>query len=66
MFEIDIEKKCGCFKKRFKNTLPIKVADEKEAHLISLEYVNSMNKNFCKKHRFYVKQKKNRFIIKIS
>lgn len=66
MYKIDIEKKCSCFKKRFKEELPIKVEDEAKAYLMALEFANKMNSSFCDKHRFYVKKKDDKFIIKVD
>jgi hypothetical protein len=65
MYKIDIEKKCGCVKKsnlKFPQTFKSK----EEAELEALKLANYMNANFCKKHRFFVNEEGDTFMIYVE
>jgi hypothetical protein len=63
MYTVDIEKRCGCVKKDNTIDLPKTYKDKKEAEFEALKLANYMNANYCKKHRFYVNEEGNNFII---
>lgn len=65
MYAIDIEKKCGCFK-RDDIDLPKSFEDEKEAEYEALKLANHMNANYCKKHRFFVTKEASTFMIRVE
>ncbi len=62
MFKIVVEKECGCFKKSdLQNN--VEVASKDEALLKTLEMRDTMNDDFCGKHKFKVQEVKNSFVI---
>ncbi|WP_024791250.1 hypothetical protein [Lebetimonas sp. JS032] len=63
MYNIDIEKRCGCVKKDTSLELPKTFKDKKEAEFEALKLANYMNANYCKKHRFFVNEEGNNFTI---
>ena len=65
MYTIDIEKKCGCVKKSDLE-FPKTFEDKKEAECEALRLVNYMNSEFCKKHRFTVKEEGDTFKIYVE
>ncbi len=65
MYKIDIEKKCGCVKKSGLE-FPKTFKDKKEAEFEALKLANYMNANFCKKHRFFVNEKGDTFMIYVE
>ncbi len=65
MYKIDIEKRCGCFKKD-SIELPKVFEDKKEAEFEALKLVNYMNANYCKKHRFFVNEEGDTFMIYVE
>lgn len=65
MYVVDIEKRCGCFK-RDEIDLPKNFEDSKEAECEALKLANHMNANYCKKHRFFVTKEDNNFIIMVE
>ncbi|WP_024789534.1 hypothetical protein [Lebetimonas sp. JH292] len=62
MYTVDIEKRCGCFKKDTIE-LPKTFKAKKEAEFEALKLANYMNANYCKKHRFFVNEEGNNFTI---
>jgi hypothetical protein len=64
MFNVKIEKECGCFKRSGMPT--IKAFDNKDDALIEAgEWSDEMNETFCKKHSFTVVEEGNDLIIKM-
>jgi len=65
MFKIIIEKECGCFRRSdMENNITVDSKDE--ALSKSLEMVNTMNNEFCKKHSFTLEEQGNTFLIKMA
>ena len=65
MFKIVVDTECGCFKRSdMQNNLELSSKDE--ALEKSLEMVNSMNKDFCDKHRFSLQEVGDTFLIKMN
>ncbi len=65
MYKIDIEKRCGCVKKSGLE-FPKTFKDKKEAEFEALKLANYMNANFCKKHRFFVNEEGDAFMIYVE
>jgi hypothetical protein len=64
MFNVKIERECGCFKRSGMPT--IKAFDNKDDALIEAgEWSDEMNETFCKKHSFTVVEEGNDLIIKM-
>lgn len=65
MFNVKIEKECGCFKR---SGMPsIKAFENKDDALIEAqEWAAEMNETFCKKHRFAIAEEGNDLIIKME
>ena len=62
MFKIIVEKECGCFKKSdLKNN--VEFGSKDEALLKTLEMRDTMNDDFCGKHKFKVQEVENNFVI---
>jgi hypothetical protein len=57
---------CGCAKQDKELNLPQSFESEESAELTALKLANRMNKDYCKKHRFYVEKEENSFIIKVE
>ena len=66
MYTVNIEKMCGCVKQDKELELPQSFKSAKEAELTALRVANHMNKDYCKKHRFYVEQEENSYTIKVE
>ena len=65
MFNVKIEKECGCFKRSGMPT--IKAFDNKDDALIEAgEWADEMNETFCKKHNFTVVEEGNDLVIKVA
>jgi len=65
MFNVRMEKECGCFKRSGMPT--IKAFDNKDDALSEAqEWSEEMNDTFCRKHRFNVVEEGNEFIIKVE
>jgi len=62
MFKIIVEKECGCFKKSDLNN-NIELESKDEALLKTLEMRDTMNDDFCGKHKFKVQEVENNFVI---
>lgn len=65
MFQIVVERQCGCFK-RSDMDANIEMASKDDALLKSIEMRDTMNNDFCSKHKFVVKEEENRFIIAMN
>lgn len=65
MFQVVVEKECGCFKRsELENNLEI--ASKDEALIKSIEMRDHMNEEFCGKHEFKVQEVGNSFVIAMS
>lgn len=65
MYKIIVDRECGCFKRStFVNNQEIESKDE--ALEISLEMVETMNENFCSKHKFSLEEAGDTFLIRMS
>ena len=65
MFNVRIEKECGCFKRSGMPT--VKAFDNKDDALSEAqEWSGEMNDTFCRKHKFNVVEEGNEFIIKVQ
>lgn len=64
MFKIVVDRECGCFKKSDMDN-NVEIASKDEALTKSLDMVNKMNSEFCKKHNFTVVEEGNTFLIKM-
>jgi len=65
MFQIVVEKECGCFRRSdLQNNVTLESKDE--ALSKALEMVNVMNGEFCKKHSFKVEEAGDTFVIKMD
>jgi hypothetical protein len=62
MFNIVIEKECGCFKDSdLKNNIQVNVKED--ALLQAIQMTNQMNSDFCGKHDFELREDSNNFVI---
>lgn len=65
MFNIIVDKECGCFKRSsLENN--IKVESKDEALTKALDMVKEMNEDFCGKHKFKVEESGDTFFIKMQ
>lgn len=65
MFNVRIEKECGCFKRSGMPT--IKAFDNKDDALSEAqEWSEEMTDTFCRKHRFSVVEEGNDFLIRLE
>lgn len=65
MFNVRIEKECGCFKRSGMPTL--KVFDNKDDALVEAQdWAQEMNETFCRKHHFAVVEAGNDLLIKVE
>lgn len=65
MFNVRIEKECGCFKRSGMPT--IKAFDNKDDALVEAQnWAEEMNGTFCRKHRFAVVEEGNDLLIKVE
>ncbi|MDQ1298945.1 MAG: hypothetical protein QG558_1484 [Campylobacterota bacterium] len=65
MFNVRIEKECGCFKRSGMPT--IKAFDNKEDALAEANnWADEMNETFCHKHRFSIVEEGNDLLIKVE
>ncbi len=65
MFNVKVEKECGCFKKA--NLSPVKSFESKDDALTEAnEWSSEMNETFCCKHNFSVVEDGNDFLIKVE
>lgn len=62
MHTIIIDKECGCFKKSdLVNN--IKLESKDDALLKAMDMSSTMNSEFCAKHKFFVSEDNNNFLI---
>lgn len=65
MFNVKVEKECGCFKRSGMPTL--KAFDNKDDALSEAQaWAEEMNETFCKKHNFAVLEAGSEFIITVE
>ena len=65
MFNVRIEKECGCFKRSGMPT--IKAFDNKDDALVEAnDWADEMNETFCRKHRFVVVEEGNDLLITMA
>ncbi len=65
MYNVKIEKECGCFKRSGMESL--KTFQSKDDAMIEAKaWAEEMNETFCKKHVFNVAEEGNDLIIKVS
>ncbi len=65
MFNIKVEKECGCFKKSsIQNNQ--RVDNKDDALFKAQNMAKEMNETFCQKHNFKVVESDNDFIIKVE
>lgn len=62
MFQICVEKQCGCFKKS-DLLAEQQVSNKEEAIEIAQKMCDTMNQEFCQKHEFELDEKENEIII---
>ncbi|MDQ7045921.1 MAG: hypothetical protein Q9M32_08415 [Sulfurimonas sp.] len=62
MYQIIVERQCGCFK-RSELEASIEMDSKEEALLKSIEMRDIMNNDFCPKHSFTIKEEENTFVI---
>ena len=65
MFNVKIEKECGCFKRSGMKTIKT-FENRDDAMLEAKEWAEEMNETFCKKHSFNVVEEGNDLIIKVG
>lgn len=65
MYKIIIDKECGCFRRSdMQNNVTVDSKDE--ALERALEMVNTMNNDFCEKHKFSLEEAGDKFLIKMN
>jgi hypothetical protein len=65
MFNVKMEKECGCFKRSGMKS--IKTFDNKDDAMIEAkDWTEEMNETFCKKHTFSIVEEGNDLIIKVE
>ena len=65
MYQITVERECGCFKRSdLQNN--ISVDNKDEAMMQSLEMVKRMNDDFCGKHGFKLIEADQQFVIAMN
>lgn len=65
MYNVKIEKECGCFKRSGMES--VKTFENKDDALIEAqEWATEMNETFCQKHNFSIIEEGNDFIIKVE
>jgi hypothetical protein len=65
MFNVTIEKECGCFKRSGMKTIK-SFENRDDAMVEAQEWAEEMNETFCKKHSFHVVEEGNDLIIKVG
>jgi hypothetical protein len=65
MFNVRIERECGCFKR---SGMPrVKAFDNKDDALVEAnDWADEMNETFCRKHRFVVVEEGNDLLITMA
>lgn len=65
MFNVKMEKECGCFKRSGMES--VKTFDNKDDAMIeAAQWVEEMNETFCQKHNFSIIEEGNDLIIKVE
>ena len=65
MFNVNMEKECGCFKRSGMES--IKTFDNKDDAMIeAAQWAEEMNETFCQKHNFSIIEEGNDLIIKVE
>lgn len=65
MFNVKMEKECGCFKRSGMES--VKTFDNKDDALLEAkEWAEEMNETFCQKHNFSIIEEGNDLIIKVE
>lgn len=65
MFNVKMEKECGCFKRSGMES--IKTFENKDDALIeAAQWAEEMNETFCQKHNFSIVEEGNDLIIKVE
>jgi len=65
MFNVKMEKECGCFKRSGMESL--KTFDNKDDAMIeATQWAEEMNETFCQKHNFSIIEEGNDLIIKVE
>lgn len=65
MFNVKMEKECGCFKRSGMES--IKTFENKDDALIeAAQWAEEMNETFCQKHNFSIIEEGNDLIIKVE
>lgn len=65
MFNVKIEKECGCFKRSGMQN--IKTFDNKDDAMMEAKaWAEEMNETFCQKHVFSIAEEGNELIIKVA
>lgn len=65
MFNVKMEKECGCFKRSGMESVK-SFENRDDALLEAKEWAEEMNETFCKKHNFSVVEEGNDLIIKVE
>ncbi|DAB37383.1 MAG: hypothetical protein A2552_01105 [Sulfuricurvum sp. RIFOXYD2_FULL_44_160] len=65
MFNVKMEKECGCFKRSGMES--IKTFENKDDAMIeAAQWAEEMNETFCQKHNFTIIEEGNDLIIKVE
>lgn len=65
MFNVKMEKECGCFKRSGMESIKT-FMNKDDAMLEAKEWAEEMNETFCQKHNFTVVEEGNDLIIKVA
>ncbi|MFZ2889735.1 hypothetical protein [Sulfuricurvum sp.] len=65
MFNVKMEKECGCFKRSGMES--VKTFENKDDAMVEAqEWATEMNETFCQKHNFLIVEEGNDLIIKVE
>ncbi|MDO9055698.1 MAG: hypothetical protein Q8M43_04455 [Sulfuricurvum sp.] len=65
MFNVKMEKECGCFKRSGMES--VKTYENKDDAMIeAAQWAEEMNETFCQKHNFTIVEEGNDLIIKVE
>ncbi|MDD2369636.1 MAG: hypothetical protein PHQ90_10065 [Sulfuricurvum sp.] len=65
MFNVKMEKECGCFKRSGMESVKT-FANKDDALIEAKEWTEEMNETFCQKHNFSIVEEGNDLIIKVE
>ncbi|MBV5320269.1 MAG: hypothetical protein JZU62_01165 [Sulfuricurvum sp.] len=65
MFNVKMEKECGCFKRSGMESVKT-FGNKDDAMVEAKEWVEEMNETFCQKHNFTIVEEGNDLIIKVE